>query len=265
MASILERRQQPRVKEFIDRQSMIITMDGSTTAGKRMVAERLADRYNLTILNTGTTIRALALLAVENKLVKTDQTNVTTIPVDFSDRIVEFYNDLPDKIRIEKPTEGSHKARIMVGERDMLGELILHPKQKAIDNLSSIIASSAAIRQKMYQVWREAVDELGGVIVIGRKTGVDLFPDAKVKMYLYASPAASAAYRIAHDPMAEKKMMSEELYIRERDGMDKENGLQDRPIGGLILDTSDYIKDVTGLVKLEERIATYIDSRYTIR
>lgn len=252
-------------KETVDRASMIMTMDGSTTAGKRVIAERLADRYHLTIVNTGTTIRALSLLAIEHNLVKTDETNVTTIPVDIGDRIVDLYEHLPEKLRIEKPQEGSHTARVMVGDRDLLGEVITYPKQKAIENLSSIIAASPVIRWKMYQLWRGAVQELGGTIVIGRKTGLDLFPDAKVKLYLYASPEASAQYRVAHDPTAHKGLVSEEFYIRERDGRDKENGLLDRPSGALILDTSPYIKDLAGLAALEEKIAAHINSQYVIR
>lgn len=255
----------PTSKETVDRASMIMTMDGSTTAGKRVIAEKLADRYNLTILNTGTTIRALSLLAIEHKLVKTDETNVTTIPVDFGDRIVELYEQMPEKLRIDKPQEGSHTAQIMVGNRDLLGELLTYPKQKAIENLSSVIAASPVIRWKLYQWWRTAVKDLGGTIVIGRKTGLDLFPGAKVKLYLYASPEASAQYRVTHDPMAHKGLVSEELYIRERDGWDKENGLLDRPAGALVLDTSPYIKDLAGLTALEEKIAAHIDQRYVIR
>ena len=265
MLALAERRPLVEQKEIVDRNSMIITMDGSTTAGKRVLAERLADKYNLTIVNTGTTIRALALLAIENKIVKTDNTNVTTIPVDFAERIEEFYDQMPKKIRIEKPMEGSHTALVMVGQRNMLGELLVYPKQKAVDNLSSVIASSPAIRWKLYQLWRDAVPTLGGTIVIGRKTGVDLFPDAKVKLYLYASPEASATYRVSHDPFIEKKQMSEELYVRERDGRDKENGLQDRPTDALVVDTSAYIKDSAGLAALEQRISKYIDGRFIIR
>ncbi len=264
MVSLLER-QPAQPKEIIDRHSMIITMDGSTTAGKRVISEKLANRYNLTIFNTGTTVRALALLAIESKMVKTDGSNVTTIPVDFADRIVDFYDQLPEKLRIDKPKEGSHTARVMVGDRDMLGELITYPKQKAIENLSAVIASSPAMRWKLYQFWRDSAGQLGGVIVIGRKTGLDLFPDAKVKLYLFASPDASATYRVAHDPTAHKDVISEQRYIRERDGMDKENGLLDRPSGALVLDTSHYIKDLAGLSDLEGRIASYVDSRYTIR
>lgn len=252
-------------KEVLDAKSLIITLDGSRIAGKKVVAEKLAKRYNLTIFNTGTTIRALALLAIENKMVRTDDTNVTTIPVDFAEKISEFYDTMPQKFRVEKPTEGSRMARIMVGDRDMQQELQTYPKPKAIDNLASMIAASPGIRWKLYQSWRETVKNLGGTIVIGRKTGLDLFPDAKIKLYLYASPEASAIYRFAHEPNARPDMTSEQLYIRERDGMDTNNGLLDRPARALALDTSNYIKDMNGLTTLEDRIATYINARFEIR
>ncbi|MEK7533531.1 MAG: (d)CMP kinase [Patescibacteria group bacterium] len=253
-------------KEPLDRNTLVITVDGSTTAGKRVVAERLAQRYNLTVFNTGTTIRALALLAIENNMVGTDQTNVTTIPVDFTERIVEFYNTMPQKLTIAKPREGEHTARIMVGDREMRGELLAYGKQKAVDNLSGVIAASPLVRDKLYHVWRESVRDLGGTIVIGRKTGIDLYPDAPIKLYLFASPEASAAYRVTHDPTSLMHQSTEELYIRERDGKDRINGLLDRPGDALAIDTSTYIsQDGKGMSALESRIASFIDNRFIIK
>jgi len=261
----LERNSVPQ-KESLDQKSLIITIDGSTTAGKRVIAERLAERYNLAVLNTGTSIRAMALLAIENKLVKTDDTNVTTIPVDFADRIAELYDRLPEKLTITTPREGERTARVLVGNRDMRGELLAYRKQKAIENLSSIIAASPKIRWKLYQVWRGAAKELGGVVVIGRKTGVDLFPEAPIKLYLFASPEASAAYRVTHDPTATMHQSSEERYIRERDSHDLVHGLLDRPIDALVFDASEYISsDGKGISSLENLIATNIDSRFLIK
>lgn len=260
----VERVQSP-LKEVLDHSSVIMTLDGSKTAGKTVVARKLADRYNLTTLDTGITIRALALLAIEQKIVKTDDTNVTKIPVDFTDRIISLYERESPCIHIAKPVEGSRSARIMVGDRDMLGELLTYPKQKAIDNLSSIIAASPQVRSKLYQLWREAIPTLGGTIVIGRKTGVDLFPHAQIKIYLYANPESSAMYSVHYDPLSEKKVDSEERYIRERDTKDMESGLLNRPQGALVLDTSAYIKDSEGLERLESRIASHINSRFIIR
>lgn len=265
MKSLLERTPYSP-KEELSRNSLIITIDGSTTAGKRLVAERLAERYNLTVFNTGTTIRSLALLAIENNLVGTDNNNVTNIPVDFVERMVDFYKAMPEKLTVVKPREGEHTARIMVGARDMRGELLAFRKQKAVDNLAAVIASSPLVRDQLYQLWRGAVKELGGTIVIGRKTGLDLYPEAPIKLYLYASPEASAAYRVTHDPTSLMHQSTEELYIRERDGQDRVNGLLDRPADALAVDTSSYIsRDGKGMLELEEKIASHIDSRFIIK
>lgn len=266
MTFLAERKNIPQ-KELLNRSNLIVTVDGSTTAGKRVVAEHLADRYDLSVLNTGTSIRAMALLAIENKLVKTNDTNVTMIPVDFGDRIVEMYDNMPEKLTITKPREGERTARVMVGERDMRGELLTYHKQKAIENLSAIIAASPVIRWKLYQLWRKAAHELGGVIVIGRKTGIDLFPNAPVKLYFYASPEASAAYRVTHDPTATMHQTTEELYIRERDGQDQVNGLLDRPAGAIVVDTSQFISrgDGKGMAELESQVARRIDSQFDIK
>ncbi len=254
-----------QAKEHVDRSNFVITIDGSTTAGKRLMAERLAERYDLTVLNTGTSIRALALLAIENKLVNTDETNVTSIPSDFTERVLSLYEAMPQKLTITKPRKDERNARVLLGTRDMRGELLTFRKTKAIDNLSSVIAASPAIRAKLYEHWREAVRELGGVVVIGRKTGIDLIPDAQVKLYLFASPEASAVYRVVHDPTALLTPTTEERYIRERDGKDRERGLLDRPADALVIDTSDYIKrNAKGLTDLEQRIGKYIDSKYVI-
>jgi cytidylate kinase len=266
MQTFIERRTNPQ-REVLNRNSLIMTIDGSTTAGKRVIAEHLADRYDLTVLNTGTSIRAMALLSIENGLVNTNDTNVTMIPSDFADKVVELYDRMPEKLTITKPRDGEHTARVMVGSRDMRGELLAYEKQKAIDNLSAVIAASPVIRWKLYQLWRKAAEELGGTIVIGRKTGIDLFPNAPVKMYFFASPEASAAYRVTHDPTATMHQTTEELYIRERDGQDQGNGLLDRPAGAMVIDTSNYISrsDGKGLAELEAQIAKTIDARFEIK
>ncbi len=255
-----------KAKEVLDRRTLIITTDGSTTAGKRLVAEHLADRYDLSVLNTGTTFRALALLAIEQNLVKTDETNVTTIPVDFIDQMVKLYDTMPGRLTIAEPRKDERIARVRVGKRDMRGEILAFRKQKAIDNLSSVLAASPEIRSRLMALWREAAEDLGGVVVIGRRTGIDLFPDAPIKLYLFASPEASAVYRVVHDPTATLHQSSEELYVRERDGKDREIGLLERAPDAIVLDTSEYItKDGPGFAALDQRIAAIIDSKFEIK
>lgn len=253
-------------KEPLDHRTLVITVDGSATAGKRLVAERLAERYDLAVLDTGASIRALALLAIEQKLVTTDATNIVDVPPDFIDKAVRLFDTMPDKLRILPPREDERMVRQLVGERDMRGELLTYSKQKAIENLSTIIAASPKMREKFYVLWRDAVSNLGGVVVYGRRTGVDLFPHAPVKVYLFASPEASAQYRVAHDPNSTMTIGSEAQYVREREGKEAAHGLLERAKDALVIDSSDYLVGGSQSIdRLEARIASFIDSRYIIR
>lgn len=265
MNATAERRPQ-FTKEPLDHRTLVMTVDGSATAGKRLIAERLAQRYDLAVLDTGSSIRALALLAIEQRIVSTDATNIVDVPPDFIEKAMQLFDTIPYKLRIVSPREGQRMARQLVGERDMRGELLTYGKQKAIENLSAIIAASPKMREKFYALWRDAVPNLGGVVVFGRRTGVDLFPHAPVKVYLFASPEASAAYRVAHDPTSSLTIGSEAQYVREREGMEAAHGLLERPGSALVIDTSDYIVGGTQSIdRLESRIASYIDSRFVIR
>jgi len=70
---------------------------------------------------------------------------------------------------------------------------------------------------------------------------------------------------VLHDPSSRARKESEERYIRERDARDEESGLLDRPTGGFVIDTSNYIKELHGLSALEKRIAKHIDAKLDIR
>lgn len=265
MKSQLEQ-EQLQHREMLNKRHVIITVDGSATAGKRLIAERLAERYDLAVLDTGSSIRALALLAIEQRIVSTDATNIVDVPPDFIEKAMQLFDAMPEKLRIVPPREGERMTRQLVGERDMRGELLTYGKQKAIENLSTIIAASPKMREKFYALWRDAVAHLGGVVVFGRRTGVDLFPHAPVKVYLFASPEASAIYRVSHDPTSSLMIGSEAQYVREREGREAAHGLLERPRGAFVIDTSDYIVGGTQSIdQLESRIASYIDSRYVIR
>jgi cytidylate kinase len=266
MAS-LERRRERRIgqKEFLSKQSLVITIDGQTGSGKWALAMSLAKEYGLTFINTGTTIRALSLLAIEQGIVRTNETNVVGIPADFSQRIIDMYDRMPQKIQIAKPTDGDPTARVKVGDRDMLDALTAYNKQMAIENLSSIIASSPQMRERLYILWREAATELGGVVVVGRKTGVDLFPNAHLKVFLQADPGASALYRENLQIMATEHVDKETAYVQRRDIRDRASGLLDQAEKALVIDTSEYIKDGNGLAKLTEFVRFHLDSKYILR
>lgn len=265
--TFVERRHEQRFagKEVINKKSLIIAIDGQTGSGKWALANMLADDYDLTFLNTGTSIRALALLSIEHGLVSTDETNVVGIPADFSDRIASLYDSLPNKLSIVAPTDGSRTAEVMVGDRNMLEALSTYNKQMAIENISSIIAATPEMRMRLYTLWRDAVEKFGGAVVVGRKTGVDLFPQANLKAFLYADPDASASYRLNRNVMATNQILTESSYVMGRDSRDRANGLLDQPDDALVIDTTHYLGDSAGLETLANLVKFHLESKYQIQ
>lgn len=265
--SFVERRTEKRSggKEIVSKRSLIIAIDGQTGSGKWAVANAISEEYQLPFVNTGTSIRALALLAIERGIVSTDETNVVGIPADFSEKIISLYDTLPEKLRIDAPKNGSLTADVYVGDRDMLQALSEYNKQMAIENISSMIAATPEMRMRLYTLWREAVDRLGGAVVVGRKTGVDLFPHAHLKAFLFADPDASASYRVNRKVMATPQIHTESSYVSGRDSRDRANGLLDQPDDALVIDTTYYIQDAVGIENLANIVKFHLESKYDIR
>lgn len=260
-----ELQKRPGQKEFIDKKSLIITIDGLTGTGKWSLAEQLAEYYDLMFLNTGVSIRALALLAIEQGLVQTDQANAIDIPADFPQKVLTMYERMPEKLTIQAPIAGSRDARFMVGDRNMLVALDAYEKRKAIENLSSIIAATPEIREKLYAQWRGAVEQFGGMVVVGRKTGDDLFPQAQLKIFLHADPEVSATHRVKRHVMANDLVTAEANYVRRRNNMDRASGLLNPPVDAWVIDTSKYLNDSGGLQALATLVTSRFDARYSLR
>ncbi len=263
----VERRKERRIgqKELLSKSDLIITIDGQTGSGKWALAEALSKEYGLTLLNTGTSIRALALLAIEKGIVGTDETNVVAIPPNFSEKVIQMYDSMPTKLTIAAPKKDERVAQVLVGNRDMLGALSDYNKQMAIENLSSIIAATPEMRMRLYKLWHEATDRFGGAVIVGRKTGIDLFPQANLKVFLYADPEASASYRSAQNIMATKQVTSESSYVAHRDGRDRANGLLDQPTDALVIDTTQYLEDKAGIESLANLVKFHLDAKYSLR
>jgi cytidylate kinase len=260
---ILER-EAPVNKEVVSRNDFIVAIDGPSGSGKEALAHRLADRYNLTFINTGIAVRALALLTVEKGLVEVHGDDVT-YPPNFTQLASSLYEGVHNTIKfIKNPNSADHTAFCMVDGRDVHKELIKFNNQAVIEKISSSLAPMPDIRTHLYEVWRNAKKELGGAVVVGRKTGVDLFPEAQLKLYLYADPELSALYRLQKHISAMKTANDEKGYVLNRDKNDWEHGLLERPLDALTIDVTKYLPDDEGLDMLAKEISAEIDEKYEL-
>jgi len=149
---------------------MIIGIDGPAGAGKTTVAKLLARRLNIFYLDTGAMYRALTLKAVGKKINLTDKYALTELAKGLN---LEF-----------------KEGRVYLDNVDVSDQIRTLPIDK---NISPVVAQPE-VRAVMVELQRNMVAR-GDFVVEGRDITTVVFPEAKYKFYLDASPSTRAKRR----------------------------------------------------------------------
>jgi len=158
---------------------MIIGIDGPAGSGKTTVAKLLAKRLGIFYLDTGAMYRALTLKAIERK-------------VDLSDQ--DALRKIAEELNLE-----FKEGRVYLDGVDVSVQIRRPPIDK---NISSVVAQPE-VRAVMVEVQRKIVEK-GDFVVEGRDITTVVFPEAKYKFYLDASPSTRAKRRFKE--LSEKGM-----------------------------------------------------------
>ncbi len=228
---------------------IIITIDGPAGTGKTAVAQRLAKRLGLSILDTGAMYRAAALVAIEQgigigepgRIV--DAVSRAGIRVDFSD---------------DPPT-------IHASGRDVSDRIREHDVTQMVAPVSAIVA----LRDVMIQMQQQIATEHPRLVTEGRDQGTEVFPYAAVKFFLTASSEVRALRRAAQikkrtgvTPNLEE--LRKEIEARDEIDRNKPRGALKPAVDSLIVDTSRMDEDavVAELQKLATAaVAAMLDGR----
>lgn len=152
----------------------VITIDGPSGAGKGTVSQALAEKLNYHLLDSGAVYRAAGLHAIEAGADLTDEASVmsslesmqaTFTPQADGVRVYLAGNDVTGKLRSEATAEAASKVAVMPSVRALL------------------LAEQRSFRTQP------------GLIADGRDMGSVVFPDACVKVYLFASAEVRASRR----------------------------------------------------------------------
>ena len=151
----------------------VVTLDGPAASGKSSVARRIAARLDVPFVSSGMLYRAATWLAAEAGADAGDE-----------ERLVRLLGG--HRVRLEPHRDGD---RIVIDGRDVTTEL--HTDR--IDGAVSAVAAWPRVR-----AWvNERLREIPGPFVIdGRDMGRDVYPDARVKVYLTADAEVRAARRV---------------------------------------------------------------------
>lgn len=160
--------------QAVDRQhDSVITIDGPAASGKSTVAQRVARRLQVPFVSSGLLYRAATHLVLEHGVDPEDAASVAAL--------LERHD-----VRLEPRVEGN---RVWVDGDDVTADL--HTDH--VDGQVSAVAAHPAVRQWVMDELRELS---GPFVVEGRDMGTAVFPDARSKFYLTASPEERARRRV---------------------------------------------------------------------
>lgn len=194
---------------------MIIAVDGPAASGKGTLARRLAERYGLAYLDTGSLYRAVALALLKSG----------------------------------KAPEDEAAAVQAAGQIDRAAIADEEIRRAGLGEAASIVAAFPAVRQQMLGLQRKIAATPPGAVLDGRDIGTVVCPDADVKLFVTAAPEVRARRRLEELARNGETASYDDvlLWLVERDRRD-----ETRPVAPLkrapdahLLDTSDLDIEAT--------------------
>lgn len=152
---------------------LVIAIDGPAGAGKSTVGRALADRLDLGYLDTGAMYRAMTYAAQQRGVIEGDLDDVAAMAP-----TVDIQIDEQGTVTVD----GSDATAAIRGREVTAGV--------------SQIAANPAVRHVLVAQQRAWVARRNGGVVEGRDIGTVVFPDARLKLYITASPRVRAERRV---------------------------------------------------------------------
>ena len=184
----------------------VIAIDGPVAAGKGTVSPLLAKNLNGFYLYTGAMYRCLALLCIKRGVDTKDENIVVTI-------LPEFRINVSDN-------------KVFLNGEDVTERI----KEEDVAMASSDVAVIKKVREEMVSIQREIANKLidEGKIVIaeGRDTATRVFPNAKLKIFLTATPEVRTKRRLLQieerGEKAEFENVLKDVKLRDEQDSDRE-------------------------------------------
>lgn len=212
-----------------DAKLSILAIDGPAGSGKSTLAKQVAKQLSLEYLDTGAMYRSVAAVALAQSASLDDEAEIAEI----AERINIRFDD----------------GRVYVDDDD-LTEAIRSPEVNAA---VSQVAANPGVRSIMRRQQRSWARVRGGGVLEGRDIGSVVFPEARLKVYVTATPEERARRRSLESGRSVEEIMEE---ILQRDTKDSTRG--DSP---LVADQEAVVIDTTG--KTIHETSDYIEGLFS--
>lgn len=173
---------------------VVVAMDGPSGSGKSSTSRGVATQLGLRYLDTGAMFRAMTWWMLEHG-------------VDVDDpAAVAAQADAPVLVSGTDP----QAPTITVDGTDVAGPI----REQAVTSAVSAVSAVPEIRERLLREQRDIIGD-GDIVVEGRDIGTVVAPDAQVKVYLTADPAARAARRSAEQQGTDVAATQQDLLRRD--------------------------------------------------
>ena len=147
----------------------VITIDGPSASGKGALARQIASKFSLNILDSGVLYRLFA----------------------YFDNLAIAHSEIAKKIQQEiKFNQKKDRLQILNNEKDITSML----RSEDIAKTASKLSSQKEVRSLLFNIQRSFYTS-EGLVADGRDMGTVVFNDAKLKIFLTASPEIRAKRR----------------------------------------------------------------------
>ena len=196
---------------------LIVAIDGPAGAGKSTVGRALAKQLGLEYLDTGAMYRAVTFAVLRRGLDPDD------------DDVAGVAEALELRVDDDGVTVDGVDATVEIRGREVTSAV-------------SAVSANSRVRAELVRRQREWVAERGGGVVEGRDIGSVVFPDARLKLYLTASPRVRAERRVA-EVGGDVDEVEASISERDRRDMTRVDGPLRPADGAIVVDTTGLTVD----------------------
>ena len=155
-----------------------IAIDGYSSTGKSTLAKRLASALNYVYVDTGAMYRAVTLFALNNKYVGTNED------------IPSLIKQLPNINLKFVPNKTLGLSEMYLNDENVERQI----RTMEVSDHVSKVATIEEVRH-MLVAMQQQMGEEKGIVMDGRDIGTVVFPNAKLKIFMTASPETRATRR----------------------------------------------------------------------